>query len=98
ERLDRPRAAATAGAARGLTSMLARIAHELYWIGRYVSRAEQNARMLDGVFRINLQARRGLGGDEMPWEAVMAVMGAAPPTGNGTIDPSEAGARPQPNP
>jgi uncharacterized alpha-E superfamily protein len=70
--------------------MLARIAHELYWIGRYVSRAEHNARMLDGVFRINLQARRGLGGDEMPWEAVMAVMGAEPPDGNGSVEASEA--------
>jgi uncharacterized alpha-E superfamily protein len=70
--------------------MLARIAHELYWIGRYVSRAEHNARMLDGVFRINLQARRGLGGDEMPWEAVMAVMGAAPPEGNGSVEATDA--------
>jgi uncharacterized alpha-E superfamily protein len=61
--------------------MLARIAHELYWIGRYVTRAEHNARMLDGVFRVNLQGRLGLGGDDLPWEAVMAVMGA--PTENG---------------
>ena len=30
--------------------MLARIAHELYWIGRYVARAEHTARMLDGLF------------------------------------------------
>ena len=28
--------------------MLARIAHELYWIGRYVARADDTARMLDG--------------------------------------------------
>jgi uncharacterized alpha-E superfamily protein len=55
-----------------------------------VSRAEHNARMLDGVFRINLQARRGLGGDEMPWEAVMAVMGAPAPQGNGSLEATDA--------
>ena len=31
--------------------MLARIAHELYWIGRYVARADDTARMLDGLFQ-----------------------------------------------
>ena len=29
--------------------MLARIAHELYWVGRSLSRAEHTARLLDGV-------------------------------------------------
>ena len=31
--------------------MLARIAHELFWLGRNVARAEHTARMLDGVFQ-----------------------------------------------
>ena len=35
--------------------MLARIAHALYWIGRYVARADDTARMLDGLFRASLQ-------------------------------------------
>ena len=55
--LDRPGATATAGsngAPRAL--MLARIAHELYWIGRYVARADDTARMLDGLFRASLQS------------------------------------------
>ena len=38
--------------------MLARIAHELYWIGRQLSRAEHTARMLDGVFHADVQGRR----------------------------------------
>ena len=39
--------------------MLARIAHELYWIGRYVARADDTARMLDGLFRASLQTPGG---------------------------------------
>ena len=35
--------------------MLARIAHELFWLGRNVARAEHTARMLDGVFQADLQ-------------------------------------------
>jgi len=35
--------------------MLARIAHELYWVGRSLSRAEHTARLLDGVFHADLQ-------------------------------------------
>ena len=37
--------------------MLARIAHELYWIGRQLARAEHTSRMLDGVFHADLQGR-----------------------------------------
>ena len=37
--------------------MLARIAKELFWLGRYLARAEHTARMLDGIFHVNLQAR-----------------------------------------
>ena len=38
--------------------MLARIAHELYWIGRSLARAEHTARMLDGLFHEDVQGRR----------------------------------------
>ena len=37
--------------------MLARIAHEVYWLGRYLARAEHTARMLDGLFHADLQGR-----------------------------------------
>ena len=36
--------------------MLARIAHELFWLGRNVSRAEHTARLIDGVFQADVQA------------------------------------------
>ena len=39
------------------STMLARIAHELYWIGRQLARAEHTSRMLDGVFHADLQGR-----------------------------------------
>jgi len=56
--------------------MLARIAHELYWIGRYVARADDTARMLDGLFRASLQSPGGPDGASLPWETVMAALGA----------------------
>jgi len=57
--------------------MLARIAHDLYWLGRHLVRAEHTARMLDGLFQVELE-----GGAEDPrsvalsWESVIVVMGA----------------------
>ena len=56
--------------------MLARIAYQVYWIGRYVARAEFTARMLDGVFQASLQAQGSAARRPLSWEAVMAVMGA----------------------
>ena len=37
--------------------MLARIAHELFWLGRNLARAEHTARDVDGVFQAELQGR-----------------------------------------
>ena len=39
--------------------MLARIAHDIYWLGRHLVRAEHTARMLDGLFHADLQGRAG---------------------------------------
>src|SRR3954452_21205775 len=59
--------------------MLARIAHELYWIGRRLARAEHTARMLDGVFHADLE---GYTGDptevRLSWDALLAIMGTEP--------------------
>jgi len=59
--------------------MLARIAHELYWVGRWLSRAEHTARLLDGVFHADLQ---GSGSDDvgarLSWDALLAIMGTDP--------------------
>jgi uncharacterized alpha-E superfamily protein len=66
--------------------MLARIAHELFWVGRYLARAEHTARVLDGVFGASLQTRRtGDRGSELDWEAVMASMGVS---GDGEARPT----------
>jgi uncharacterized alpha-E superfamily protein len=59
--------------------MLARIAHELYWIGRQLSRAEHTARMLDGVFHADVQGGRDDDGVRLSWDALLAIMGAERP-------------------
>jgi uncharacterized alpha-E superfamily protein len=57
--------------------MLARIAHELFWLGRNLSRAEHTARMLDGLFQIDIQARADApSGVTLGWGSLMAIMGA----------------------
>src|SRR5919198_5557898 len=57
--------------------MLARIAHELYWIGRRLSRAEHTARMLDGIFHADLQGRPDTpAGVQLSWDALLAIMGS----------------------
>jgi uncharacterized alpha-E superfamily protein len=58
--------------------MLARIAHDLYWLGRHLVRAEHTARMLDGLFHADLQGRA----DDptsvtLSWQSLLAIMGAA---------------------
>jgi uncharacterized alpha-E superfamily protein len=66
--------------------MLARIAHELYWIGRQLSRAEHTARMLDGVFHADVQARRDDAAVLLSWDALLAIMGAERPDRPATRD------------
>ena len=78
-RVDRPAAAAAAADSSSRALMLARIAHELFWLGRNVSRAEFTARTVDGVFQADLQGPPeavpsvsfGSGG-------VLAMLGEAP--------------------
>jgi uncharacterized alpha-E superfamily protein len=61
--------------------MLSRMASSLYWIGRYVERAEQTARMTEATFSHTLamgstpeaEARRG-----RHWSAVLEILGAHP--------------------
>ena len=57
--------------------MLARIAHELFWLGRNVSRAEHTARLIDGVFQADVQAYHDdPSGVTLSWDAVLAIMGS----------------------
>src|SRR4051795_12084869 len=59
--------------------MLARIAHELFWLGRHVARAEHTARMLDGVFQTDLAgSAEDPRGGELTWPGLLAILGAKP--------------------
>ncbi|HEX4107470.1 MAG TPA: alpha-E domain-containing protein [Solirubrobacteraceae bacterium] len=60
--------------------MLARIAHELYWLGRNVARAEHSARMLDGIFLAELQGQPDApAGVMLSWGSLLAIMGSSSP-------------------
>ncbi len=65
----RPSSSSNSGAPRGrrrgaadrapVRLMLARIAQELFWLGRDLTRAEHTARMLDGAFHADVAGRTG---------------------------------------
>jgi uncharacterized alpha-E superfamily protein len=59
--------------------MLARIAQELFWLGRDLTRAEHTARMLDGAFHADVAGVPGEQGIALSWEGVTAIIGAKPP-------------------
>jgi uncharacterized alpha-E superfamily protein len=59
--------------------MLARIAQELFWLGRDLTRAEHTARMLDGAFHADVAGSPGERGIAISWRGVLAVIGAKPP-------------------
>jgi uncharacterized alpha-E superfamily protein len=59
--------------------MLARIAQELFWLGRDLARAEHTARLLDGAFHADVAGSPGDSGVALSWEGVLAVIGAKPP-------------------
>ena len=57
--------------------MLARIAHDLYWLGRHLVRAEHTARMLDGLFHADLQGRPDDPASvTLTWDSLLVIMGA----------------------
>ncbi|HTN23767.1 MAG TPA: alpha-E domain-containing protein [Solirubrobacteraceae bacterium] len=58
--------------------MLARIAQELFWLGRNLARAEQMSRLLDGVFQADLQGRpEDPSASRLGWDSLMHIMGAS---------------------
>jgi uncharacterized alpha-E superfamily protein len=60
--------------------VLARIAHELYWIGRQLARAEHTARMLDGVFHADVQGRPDdPAGVLLSWDHLLTIVSGEPP-------------------
>ncbi len=58
--------------------MLARIAQELFWLGRNLARAESTARLLDGVFHTELQGRpEDPSATRLGWDSLMHIMGGS---------------------
>ena len=57
--------------------MLARIAQELFWLGRDLTRAEHTARILDGAFHADVAGAPGDRGVALSWEGVLATIGAS---------------------
>ncbi|MCU0258227.1 MAG: alpha-E domain-containing protein [Solirubrobacteraceae bacterium] len=56
--------------------MLSRIAHELYWLGRNLTRAEITSRVVDGVFQVELQgATEASPGVVLGWGELLAMLG-----------------------
>ncbi len=57
--------------------MLARIAHELYWLGRNLARAEFTARVVDGVFQVEIQGQPDApSGVVLGWAELLAMLGS----------------------
>jgi uncharacterized alpha-E superfamily protein len=69
--------------------MLARIAQELFWLGRDLTRAEHTARMLDGAFHADVAGVPGERGIALSWAGVLEIIGAKPPApGEGSRESS----------
>jgi uncharacterized alpha-E superfamily protein len=64
--------------------MLSRVADALFWMSRYVERAEQVARLLDVCFHLELDLRGVLTGPhEFQWSALAAILQQVIPPRNG---------------
>jgi uncharacterized alpha-E superfamily protein len=65
--------------------MLARIAQELFWLGRDLARAEHTARMLDGVFHADVAGVVGERDIALSWAELLAIIGEKAPA-PGAVD------------
>lgn len=54
--------------------MLGRTAHDLYWLSRYIERAENMARLIDVGYRIGLTTRSGRGRND-EWRSTLKGTG-----------------------
>src|ERR1700742_3584730 len=55
--------------------MLSRVADSLYWMARYIERAENNARILDVNLQVTLDDENsGEAGDRLDWEPILATL------------------------
>ena len=53
--------------------MLSRVADSLYWMSRYLERAEHTARVMN--VQMNLMLDRGAGSDDQYWAKVLRSLG-----------------------
>jgi uncharacterized alpha-E superfamily protein len=70
--------------------MLARIAQELFWLGRDLNRAGNTARMLDGAFHADVAGDPNDRGIALSWGGVLAIIGAKPPAPGEESSPEPA--------
>ncbi len=54
--------------------MLKRVANSLYWLGRYIERAESNARLLDVNLQVSLDFAGAADAQAQMWESVLATL------------------------
>ncbi|MDR3402498.1 MAG: alpha-E domain-containing protein [Chthoniobacter sp.] len=55
--------------------MLSRVADSLYWLARYIERAENNSRILDVNLQVTLDDENsGEEGDKIDWEPILATL------------------------
>jgi len=55
--------------------MLSRVADSLYWMARYIERAENNSRILDVNLQVTLDDENtGVDGDKIDWEPILATL------------------------
>lgn len=74
--------------------MLARIAHELYWLGRNLTRAEITSRVVDGTFQVELQgASASAPGVVLGWSELLAMLGDTDEQGAPTAPRRSSGSR-----
>jgi uncharacterized alpha-E superfamily protein len=67
--------------------LLSRVADALYWISRYLERAEHTARLIDVRLDLGLDRRRGVDG-MWDFERLYAALRLAPPEGVGGLGPA----------
>jgi uncharacterized alpha-E superfamily protein len=60
--------------------MLARIAYELFWLGRSMARADHAARLLDAAANAQLEGHNGdTSAVSLSWDSLLAITGVLPP-------------------
>src|SRR6478672_10037651 len=70
--------------------MLSRVADALFWMSRYLERAEHVARLLDICFHLELDLRGVMAGShELHWTSIAAIL-QQPVTANHTALPPQA--------